>query len=144
MTFNPPEGIPSAPAPWTCKARAWWIPTSSGGKPPAEDTYHPLEEDHYAKIDIRANYRGPGMIQVVRYSETPVGMISCMSVVNNNQPACSQTVGPYDELLITPGAFTNPKGPGKYNRITRIYVNQKATCWNGNEELREAGLTCLY
>jgi hypothetical protein len=76
MEASPPLDIPYAPAPWTCKARTWWILTSSGGRPLPEDAYAQIEEDHYAKIDVGVNARGPGMIQIVRYSETPVGKLS--------------------------------------------------------------------
>lgn len=66
------------------------------------------------------------MVQLVRYTETPVG--------------------PYDELVIMPGDFEVPvlsggggggEGKGgkkkvkKNTRITGIWVSQKDTCWNG-------------
>lgn len=64
-------------------------------------------------------------VQIVRYSESPVG--------------------PYDELVIMPGDFEVPvlngggsgEGSGgkkkvkKNSRITGIWVSQKDTCWNG-------------
>lgn len=55
-----------------------------------------------------------GMIQIVRYSDTPVGS--------------------YDELLIIPGTFETPGGSQKGKprlRITRIYVSGRDTCYNG-------------
>lgn len=57
---------------------------------------------------------GIGMVQIIRYTESPVG--------------------PYDELLLVPGFFKydGPNGETRKNvRITRIYVSQKYTCWNG-------------
>lgn len=65
------------------------------------------------------------MVQIVRYTETPVGT--------------------YDELVIMPGDFEVPvlsggsggEGEGgkkkvkKNTRITGIWVSQKDTCWNG-------------
>lgn len=65
------------------------------------------------------------MVQIVRYTETPVGT--------------------YDELVIMPGDFDVPvlSGSGgerdggkkkkvkKNTRITGIWVSQKDTCWNG-------------
>ena len=65
------------------------------------------------------------MVQIVRYTETPVGA--------------------YDELVIIPGDFEVPvlsggsggEGEGgkkkvkKNTRITGIWVSQKDTCWNG-------------
>jgi hypothetical protein len=59
---------------------------------------------------------GLGMIQVIRYTESPVG--------------------PYDELVIVPGGFEweDAKKIKKRNvRVTRIYVSQKETCWNGRK-----------
>lgn len=59
------------------------------------------------------------MIQIIRYTESPVG--------------------PYDELILSPGfhEYTveeNGKRIKKKNaRITRIYVSQKYTCWNGRK-----------
>ena len=59
------------------------------------------------------------MVQIVRYHETPVGS--------------------YDELILLPGFFEVPKdahgnerGKKKQtSRITRIYVDQKTTTYNG-------------
>lgn len=62
------------------------------------------------------------MVQIIRYTESPVG--------------------PYDELLVCPGSFgyeieTEGKSGAvmlekkKNARITRIYVSQKQTCKNG-------------
>lgn len=58
------------------------------------------------------------MLQLFRYTETPVGQ--------------------YDELAVLPGAFDTPvgeKGRGgkmkQNSRITGIWVSQKDTCWNG-------------
>lgn len=66
------------------------------------------------------------MIQIVRYSETPAGS--------------------YDELLIIPGSF---EGPGSKQestsrmRITRIYVSQHETLWNGTSSCNETTRTWL-
>ena len=58
------------------------------------------------------------MMELLRYTETPVG--------------------PYEELALVPGAFDTPvgqrgrRGKMKQNsRITAIWVSQKETCWNG-------------
>ena len=59
------------------------------------------------------------MIQIVRYSETPVG--------------------PYDELLIIPGDFKASQNDEKRMRITRIYVNQSETCYNGTSWVVQPG-----
>lgn len=41
--------------------------------------------------------------------------------------------GSYDELVLIPGFFDLPGSTKKYSRITRIYVSQKETCYNGQE-----------
>lgn len=58
------------------------------------------------------------MIQIIRYRESPVG--------------------PYDELAILPGTFEwsreGPDGQRTTSRnlkISRMYVSQKHTCYNG-------------
>lgn len=61
------------------------------------------------------------MIQLIRYHDTPVG--------------------PYDEMILCPGSFEYPdpssssssKSKKKAMRITRIYVSQKETCFNGRK-----------
>lgn len=61
---------------------------------------------------------GLSQIQIIRYTDSPVG--------------------PYDELIVCPGFFAyekdNDKGESKRMknaRVTRVYVSQKSTCWNG-------------
>ena len=39
--------------------------------------------------------------------------------------------GPYDELVLLPGKFSGPQKGQKNLRITRIYVSQADTCYNG-------------
>jgi hypothetical protein len=56
------------------------------------------------------------MVQILRYRDSPVG--------------------PYDEMLVVPGSFdwardTSAGGVGRNPRISRIYVSQKHTCYNG-------------
>lgn len=83
----------------------------------------------YSSLESRSSFAngkfigGIGMVQVIRYSETPVG--------------------PYDELVLVPGFFTYPRKRDskgretvkeqKNARVTRIYVSQKDTCWNGRK-----------
>lgn len=61
------------------------------------------------------------MVQVIRYTESPVG--------------------PYDELVLIPGSFEYFVDDGdnfrkrRNLRITRIYVSQKDTCYNGRKSL---------
>lgn len=65
---------------------------------------------------------GLASVQVIRYTESPVG--------------------PYDEIIIVPGKFEyeieTKGGNGEVKRetkrnlrVTRIYVSQEKTCWNG-------------
>ena len=63
------------------------------------------------------------MIQIVRYSDTPVG--------------------PYDELLIIPGSYTVPGGTQKGKtqlRATRFYVSQRETTYNGRKVSRHGSI----
>jgi len=115
---NSPAPIEPAPAPWTLKGTVYAITFV----PPSTDlpikAFPPLERQ-FASATEGEYLGGLGMIQIIRYTESPVG--------------------PYDELLIVPGFF-------KYNytdaasgisqertnvRVSRIYVSQKYTCWNG-------------
>ena len=55
---------------------------------------------------------GTGLMMIVRYTDSPVG--------------------PYDEFIILPGLYNNPEdGLVPRFRISRIYVSQKYTAWNG-------------
>lgn len=53
------------------------------------------------------------MLQIIRYTQTPVG--------------------PYDEMALLPGDFAMPRAKESNMRITRIYVSQKDTCYNGRK-----------
>ncbi|KAI9677714.1 MAG: hypothetical protein M1829_002486 [Trizodia sp. TS-e1964] len=106
-----------APAPWTCKCETYWLPFWSSSTLPA-DAYAPLEASSaaFSSPALAGSFHGGlGMMQIVRYSDTPVG--------------------PYDELLLLPGAFSVPgtSPEKKHNRVTRIYVSQKATTYNGRK-----------
>ncbi|CAN9128043.1 unnamed protein product [Alternaria sp. RS040] len=109
--------IELAPAPWTLKGTVYsvtFIPTSVDLPIKA---FAPLERQYASAVE--GEYVGIlGQIQVIRYTESPVG--------------------PYDELLIVPGFFkynyTDSVGvteERKNVRVSRIYVSQKYTCWNG-------------
>lgn len=119
--------IDHAQAPWTLKGTVYSVTFV----PPSTDlptkAFPPLERQFASAIE--GEYLGRlGMIQIIRYTESPVG--------------------PYDELLIVPGFF-------KYNhtnaadgmveertnvRVSRIYVSQKYTCWNGRTSIATPGL----
>ncbi|OLN82002.1 hypothetical protein CCHL11_09275 [Colletotrichum chlorophyti] len=107
-----------APAPWTLKGTVYaltFIPLSTDLPTKA---FPPLERQYPSAVE--GKYLGLiGMIQIIRYTESPVG--------------------PYDELLIVPGYFNynHTDGSGSFMkekknvRVSRIYVSQKYTCWNG-------------
>jgi len=114
------SNVPHAPAPWTLKGEAWWFLISNAFSPlPAGELsspgwFDPLHE--YSRSLATANGAfdgGSGMIQLLRYTESPVG--------------------PYEELLLIPGAFKSPSGvqPKSAARITRIYVSTLASVVNG-------------
>lgn len=116
---------PLAPAPWTTKGEMYWLLTSLP-KPLSPSIYNPLESRS------TGDYKGGfAYIQIIRYTETPVG--------------------PYDELMILPGDFEVPesakgtelKGKKKL-RITRIYVSQKDTIYNGTPPPLPHTLFCLF
>merc|ERR1711862_127612 len=81
-----------SPAPWTLKCEAYGLPfkLKPGQLPPG--LYHPLDTppEGPGNDDFQG---GVGMIQIVRYHDTPVG--------------------PYDELLIIPGSYAVPGGKFK-------------------------------
>ncbi|KAK5624617.1 hypothetical protein RRF57_000333 [Xylaria bambusicola] len=94
---------------------------SKAGELP-DHTYSPLERDStYAWPKVSGQHQGGiSQLQAIRYTESPVG--------------------PYDELIVAPGAFNyegeeNGKQKMKNMRISRIYVSQKYTCWNGRTSL---------
>jgi len=82
--------------------------------PPLLDhAYAPLEAaSPFASAESSGAFKGGlGMMQIVRYHDSPVGA--------------------YDELLLVPGYFEVPGAKKNMVRVTRIYVSQKDTCWNG-------------
>ncbi|KAF2114713.1 hypothetical protein BDV96DRAFT_493598 [Lophiotrema nucula] len=107
--------VQRAPAPWETKSECYWMFLWLSKLP--DGVYDPLEEECMRKDG--AEFKGGlGSIMVVRYLDTPVG--------------------PYDELMIIPGNYTvpqpssgPPKMPKKALRISRIYVSQRTTTYNG-------------
>ncbi|KAF6798264.1 hypothetical protein CMUS01_15722 [Colletotrichum musicola] len=115
---NSTAPIESAPAPWTLKGTVYSLVILPLSKKLPTKAFHPLEREHASAVE--GEFLGRlGMIQVIRYTESPVG--------------------PYDESLIVPGFFKyNHTDAGvvteKENvRVSRIYVSQKYTCWNGRK-----------
>ncbi|GAP83435.1 hypothetical protein SAMD00023353_0202070 [Rosellinia necatrix] len=108
-------------APWQLKGTVYSVTFfSQAGKLP-DHAYSPLERDSpYSSAAASGEHRGGiSQFQVIRYTESPVG--------------------PYDELIVCPGSFNYEVEEGgrrkrkvkKDLRISRIYVSQKYTCWNG-------------
>lgn len=128
MSTSSPPPIEPVPAPWTLKATVYtfllYITSSEASKLSENKSflYAPLEANSSFADDKFIG--GLATVQVLRYSESPVG--------------------PYDELLIVPGKFEYPfdvttkdgrkKTERKRNlKLTRIYVSQEKTCWNGRK-----------
>ncbi len=98
----------------------FWTSSQTASNLPAK-AYHPLEyHSSFSSREFGIPKGGVSLIQLIRYHETPVG--------------------PYDELILCPGSFEYPfetadgkKTTKRALRITRIYVSQKHTCWNGRK-----------
>lgn len=105
--------IQRVPPPWTCHYTAYigtfYVSAKSGL--PRDVAYEPLEASSAEFAEAGVWKGGLVMIQLLRYSSTPVG--------------------PYDEMILLPGNFDVPGGYGSYTRITRIYVSQRETTYNG-------------
>lgn len=97
---------------WTLKGSGYALPLLPLITGLPNKTYSPLERSD--PRTTAGSYSGvAGFIQILRYTETPVG--------------------PYDEFVLIPGAFTyDREGLPKTNiRVSRMYVSQKYTNWNG-------------
>lgn len=115
------SSIPAVPPPWTLKGDVYlfsfWTSRSQARDGLPDMTYSPLEgASSYASSGKPVG--GLSMIQVIRYHTSPVG--------------------PYDEMILVPGSFEyereNAQGKRETRRgprISRIYVSQKHTCYNG-------------
>ncbi|KAL6308199.1 hypothetical protein BKA93DRAFT_892793 [Sparassis latifolia] len=111
--------VSDVPAPWLLEGEAWWFFTAlfhwpKKGEMSAPGYFDPLHERSRALATEEGAYLGShGMIQLVRYTESPAG--------------------PYDELIVLPGSFKSPPGvkPVKSSRITRIYVSTMNSVVNG-------------
>lgn len=105
--------IPIAPPPWKCQYSGYvgtfYVSAKNGL--PRDIAYEPLEASSARFAEAGVWKGGLAMIQLLRYSSTPVG--------------------PYDEMILLPGNFDVPGGHGSYTRITRIYVSQRDTTYNG-------------
>ncbi|KAI0187794.1 hypothetical protein F4808DRAFT_468389 [Astrocystis sublimbata] len=114
------DEIEPVPAPWQLKGTVYIVSFLSKAGQLPDHAYSPLERDSpYASPAGSGEHRGGiGQFQVIR-TESPVGA--------------------YDELIVCPGSFnyeTEEDGRRKTKknaRISRIYVSQKYTCWNGRK-----------
>ncbi|KAI0022604.1 hypothetical protein F4780DRAFT_186413 [Xylariomycetidae sp. FL0641] len=115
--------IVPVPPPWKLKGTVYMMSfwNKAGNLP--EHAYSPLERESYSSPQNGKHVGGLSQIQLIRYTSSPVG--------------------PYDELIICPGFFAYEKEEedgkrktDKKARITRIYVSQKYTCWNGRKKIR--------
>ncbi|KAL7934579.1 hypothetical protein V8C35DRAFT_279742 [Trichoderma chlorosporum] len=122
----PPESlggpIKHIPPKWALRGDiytfSFWTPPSAASTLP-EHAYSPLEgQTSFADETISKPVGGLSMIQILSYTDSPVG--------------------PYDEMLVAPGSFewerTEPGGEKKRGcnpKITRIYVSTPNSCFNG-------------
>jgi hypothetical protein len=114
MASSPSTLFKLEPAPWTCKCTAYvctfWR-SSSHGLP--SSVYDPLEASSTFRSFDEDYLGGLCLVQMIRYTSTPVGA--------------------YDEFAILPGFFRRKDSREKHARISRIYVSQKDTCYNGRK-----------
>ncbi|KAK8185151.1 hypothetical protein HDK77DRAFT_429178 [Phyllosticta capitalensis] len=115
-TNNSTDPIVQVAAPWTLHGQVYVITLLDLGLtgPLPTKAYPPLERTSSAFTDAGEFIGGLGNIQIVRYTDSPVG--------------------PYDELLLVPGfwKYDDAEGQQQENvRVSRIYVSQKYTCYNG-------------
>ncbi|KAJ2899564.1 hypothetical protein MKZ38_002997 [Zalerion maritima] len=125
----PTGSVEHFPGPWLLKGQVFMvpfrIPKKSVSDMPKSLMYSPLEKSLHSDASSSGEFLGGlGMFQIIRYSSSPVG--------------------PYDELIVAPGSYTwteEKKGSDstvtkktrRNIRISRIYVSQKYTCWNGRK-----------
>lgn len=110
----------SHPAPWTLKGEMYWLIANLPAPLPA-NVYNPLEQQALTEPAANDFQGGLCYMQVVRYSDSPVG--------------------PYDELAMVPGVFKVPGGKlkgKKKMRVSRIYVSGKETIYDGKSDQRRS------
>ena len=127
MVSPTPLPIPVAPPPWLLKGTTiysfmLYISPSHANSLDKSFIYSPLEAN--SSFSDGKHVGGLGLVQVIRYPDSPVGA--------------------YDELLLVPGNVEYEKElagndgnktmqKGKNLRLTRIYVSRKETSWNGRK-----------
>lgn len=104
--------IQVAPAPWVLKGRSWTFILS--GLPKTSSFPAGWSSEWQAEAEAAGGefIGGQGTVQVISYSESPVG--------------------PYDELVYAPGKWKYADGTKGF-RVTRIYVSSKDSTWNGRK-----------
>ena len=112
--------VTEVPSPWDLDGNAYWfLYTNSASTPLSEGHYDPHEK--IAADGSEGVFKGGlASVLVYRYKNSPVG--------------------PYDELLIVPGKFTNPINGEEHLRISRIYVSTEASVYNGMSIFFVSGL----
>ncbi|CZR66351.1 uncharacterized protein PAC_16252 [Phialocephala subalpina] len=126
MASSSHDSIPVLPAPWTLKGTVYIFMMYMTSKDAATLSANP--EFIYSPLEAKSSFSkdkligGLSMVQLIKYSESPVG--------------------PYDEMVVIPGYFeyeievTAKDGKVKTEkrknlRCTRVFVSQEKTCWNG-------------
>ncbi|GIZ38210.1 hypothetical protein CKM354_000163300 [Cercospora kikuchii] len=114
-TNESPDPYVGVPAPWDLKGDIYTFFLLPGLGIPLDNqlpkkAFPPLERQFPSAVE--GDYKGTlGMVQIVRYTESPVG--------------------PYDEMFIVPGYFEYDRDGKKKRgvRVSRIYVSQKYPVW---------------
>ncbi|KAM3422293.1 hypothetical protein BST61_g2652 [Cercospora zeina] len=114
-TNDSPDPFKDVPAPWDLKGDIYTFFLLPGVGIPLDNklpkkAFPPLERQYPSAI--AGEFQGElGMVQIVRYTESPVG--------------------PYDEMFIVPGFFQYDRDGQKKRgvRVSRIYVSQKYPAW---------------
>ncbi|KAF8069017.1 hypothetical protein FPV67DRAFT_1490755 [Lyophyllum atratum] len=104
------SGVEIVPAPWKLKARAWAFLLSGLSKTSSFPAGFATPHEAEVLTSDGEFIGGPGAIQILSYSESPVG--------------------PYDELIYVPGRWKCKDGKAGA-RVTRIYVSTKESTENG-------------
>ncbi|KAJ7126190.1 hypothetical protein C8R44DRAFT_781303 [Mycena epipterygia] len=106
------NGLEVVSAPWNLKGRSWVFPVSAL---PTTSSFPAGWCTAYQADALSSGGEfigGLGLVQIVSYSESPVG--------------------PYDELIYVPGRWRYSNGTKAF-RITQIYVSTKESTMNGRK-----------
>ncbi|TAQ84331.1 hypothetical protein B7494_g7339 [Chlorociboria aeruginascens] len=123
------DSITPVSPPWTLKGNVYSFMTHVSSSNVQSLLCTESKSFLYSSLEAASSFSqgnflgGLALVQIIRYTESPIG--------------------PYDEMLIVPGTFeysveVEKKGKKvlekkKNLRLTRIYVSQKNTCWNGRK-----------